>query len=320
MHRALVVSTSGHASWAHDAASILGDRAAGVFTGARMHTPTDVTDAAMTIVGDRSIDGIVAIGGGSAIGLSKAIAFRTDLPQIVVPTTYAGSEATALLGERRDGDKRTVRDKRSLPEVVVYDVELTTSLPPRLSVASGMNALAHAMEARYARDVPPLVALLAEEGLYKVGRALPVIVEQPDEAEARTDALYGAWLCGRVLGGAAMALHHRLCHVLGGAFDLPHADTHAILLPHVVTFNRSEAPEAMARAARALDAKDAADALFVLGALAGMPTTLRELGMPESGLDRAADLAVEKPPWNPRAVTRSDVRALLDGAWRGVRK
>jgi maleylacetate reductase len=320
LRRVLVISTPGHAMWGQDVATALGDRSAALFSGARMHTPTTVTDEVRTVVADRSIDGVVAVGGGSAIGLSKAIAFRTDLPQIVAPTTYAGSEATPLLGETRDGDKRTVRDRRILPEVIVYDVALTMSLTPRQSVASGMNALAHAVEALYAKEVPPLVVLIAEEGIYKVGRSLPILAEAPEEDEARTDALYGAWLCGRVLAGASMALHHRLCHVLGGAFDLPHADTHAILLPHVARFNRSDAPDALARAARALEAKDAASALFDLGSLAGMPVALRDIGMPEAGLDRAADLITENPPSNPRAIVRDDVRALLDRAWRGARK
>jgi len=314
----LVLSTPGHTSHAEAVAVRLGSRCAGTFAGARMHTPIAVTEAAMTVVRDRSIDGTVAIGGGSAIGLGKAIALRTDLAQLVVPTTYAGSEATSTLGETRDGLKNTVRDPKILPEVIVYDVSLTRTLPPALSVASGLNAMAHAVEGLYAKDANPISSLMAEEGIRALGSALPAIVRTPSDDEARAKALYGAWLCGTVLGSTSMALHHKLCHVLGGAFDLPHAQTHAILLPHVTAYNAEAATNAIDRVARALDASDAARALFGLLDLSGGPTALRDIGMPETGIDHAAELALNDTFWNPRPVTREGIRQLLSKAWRGA--
>jgi maleylacetate reductase len=319
LKRLLLLSTAGHAHRAREAASLLGDRTVGAFTNARMHTPVDVTAQVMTEVASHAIDGTVAIGGGSAIGLAKAIALRTDLPQIVVPTTYAGSEATAVLGETRDGRKKTVRDARILPEVVIYDVALTRSLPVALSVASGLNAIAHAVEGLYARDGNPLSSLLAEDGIRSISAALRAIVKDPGDDDARASALYGAWLSGMVLGATSMALHHKLCHVLGGAFNLSHADTHAILLPHVIAHNTRSAPEAMSRVARALGGSPPADSLFNLLASGGGPTALRDIGLPESGIDTATDLLIAEAPWNPRPVTRGGVRGLLERAWRGDR-
>src|SRR5579872_5826120 len=319
LKKVLVLSTSEQKDRAENVARLLGAMAAGVFAGARMHTPAEITDAAMAAVRQSAVDGLVAIGGGSTTGLGKAIALRTDLPLIVAPTTYAGSEMTDILGETVGGVKKTIRDARVLPEIVVYDVELTLTLPVSLSVASGMNAIAHAVEALYAKDGNPILSLMAEEGVRALASALPRIKTDAADREARADALYGAWLCGAVLGGAGMALHHKLCHALGGSFNLPHAEIHAVLLPHVVAYNASAAPEAMKRIARALAADDAAGALFDLQARAGAPSALSEIGMPEAGLDRAADLAVADPYWNPRPIERAGIRALLDDAWRGRR-
>ena len=182
----------------------------------------------MAVVARERVDGLVAVGGGSTIGLAKAIALRTGLPQVAIPTTYAGSEMTDILGETEGGAKTTRRSEAVRPEAVIYDVELTRSLPPGLSATSGLNAIAHAAEALYARDGNPVIALMAEEGVRALAAALPAIVADPGDMAARGDALYGAWLCGLCLGAASMALHHKLAHVLGGSFDLPHAETHAV--------------------------------------------------------------------------------------------
>jgi alcohol dehydrogenase class IV len=316
---ALVISTAEQKADAERVAGLLGKRAAAVFAGARMHTPVEVTDAAMAVVRDKRINGTVAIGGGSTTGLGKAIALRTDLPQIVVPTTYAGSEMTNLLGETAGGEKKTLRDPRIRPETVIYDVDLTLSLPAGLSVTSGLNAMAHAVEGLYARDGNPVLSLIAEEGIRALGAALPLISRRPADKAARSDALYGAWLCGIVLGSSSIAIHHKLCHVLGGAFDLPHAETHAVILPHAVAYNAVAVPEAILRVARALGVGDAASGLYDMAKTAGAPTSLREIGMPQSDLDRAADLAVADPYWNPRPIERGAIRALLDDAWHGRR-
>lgn len=317
--RALVLSTPEQAAMAGAVSALIGPAAGAVFTGAAMHTPVAVTERAMAIVAAEAIDATIAIGGGSTTGLGKAIALRTDLPQIVVPTTYAGSEMTPILGETAAGAKKTVRDPKVLPETVIYDVDLTLSLPAGLSATSGLNAIAHAVEGLYARDGNPVMALIAEEGIRALGLALPAIAAAPRDRQARTHALYGAWLCGTVLGNTAMALHHKLCHVLGGSFDLPHAETHAVVLPHAVAYNAAAAPKAMARIERALQVGTAAGGLYDLARAIGAPSALRDIGMPRDGLDRAAEIASADPYANPRPIDRAGLRALLEAAWSGER-
>jgi alcohol dehydrogenase class IV len=317
--RALVLSTPEQSEAAHRLSESLGLLSAGVFAGAVMHTPVEVTEQALEMVSAAGADCTVAIGGGSTTGLGKAIAVRTDLPQIVIPTTYAGSEATPILGETKDGLKTTQRSPKILPEVIIYDVDLTLSLPTGLSATSGINAIAHAVEGLYTQDANPIVSLMAEEGIRALASSLPGILRNGSDVDARSDALYGAWLCGVVLGSVGMALHHKLCHTLGGTFDLPHAETHTVVLPHVAAYNAPAAPEAMARVARALGVRDAPGGLFDLALGLGAPTSLREIGMPESGLDQAADLAVANPYWNPRPIDRASIRALLDDAFHGRR-
>ena len=315
--RILVLATPQQQADAERTAASLGGKAAGVFAEAAMHTPVEVTERALAAVKALGADGTLAIGGGSTTGLGKAIALRTDLPQIVVPTTYAGSEMTPILGETKDGAKTTIRNLKVLPETVIYDVDLTLTLPPGLSGTSGINAIAHAVEALFAQDRNPVMSLMAGEGIRALAKALPVIFRAPGDKAARSDALYGAWLCGTCLGNVGMALHHKLCHTLGGSFDLPHAETHTVVLPHAVAYTAPAAPEAMAAIARALGAADAASGLYALAGAVGAKRSLRELGMPEAGIDRAADLAMANPYWNPRPLERGAIRALIARAWAG---
>jgi maleylacetate reductase len=321
--RALVISTPEQASSANELAELLGNRCRVRFPAARMHTPVSITEEAVALVAQHEVDGLVSVGGGSAIGLSKAIALRTDLIQIVLPTTYAGSEMTDIVGQTDGGLKQTTRDPKILPEVVVYDVELTTTLPAIASVTSGANAIAHAIEGLYAENSNPLIALIAEEGIRALGSALPRLSGRPsntvDDMPARAEALYGAWLCGTVLGATSMALHHKLCHVLGGTFDLPHAETHAVLLPHTMAYNAPAAPAAVARAARALGADDVPARLFDLVRDGGAPVSLRALGLRREALERATELALLNPYWNPRPLERDGIRTLLEDAWHGRR-
>jgi len=319
LSRVLILATPQQAQSAQDLASRLGARAAGVFAGAVMHTPVDVTEAALKVVSELGVDGLVAVGGGSTTGLAKAIALRTDLPQIVVPTTYAGSEMTPILGETRDGRKVTQSSPKVLPEVVIYDVDLTLGLPVALSVTSGINAIAHAVEALYAKDANPVVTLMAEEAIGVMARALPGIAADPHGRQARSDALSAAWLCGLCLGSVGMSLHHKLCHTLGGAFNLPHAETHTAVLPHALAYNAAGVPAAMARIERALGTADAAGALFDLASGLGATMALREFGMPRDGIDLALELAMSNPYWNPRALDRDGLRALLVHAFEGRR-
>jgi maleylacetate reductase len=318
--RAFVLSDPHHATaGAAQVMRLLGGLGVYLSTDAVMHTPVDVTERVKEKLAACNADCLIALGGGSTIGLGKALALRTDLPLIVLPTTYAGSEATPILGETREGRKLTIRSTKVLPEVIIYDVELTYGLPPAMSLVSGMNAIAHAVESLYAKDANPVTSNLAEQGIAALGRALPQIVSDPANRSARADALFGAWVCGACLGAVGMSLHHKLCHVLGGAFGLPHAETHTVILPHAVSYNAAGAPAAIDRVARALGADHAAEALFDLAATNGASTSLREIGMSESDLDEAADAAVLSPYWNPRPVERNAIRALLDDAYHGRR-
>lgn len=312
--RPLVLSTPGHAGAAERLAAGIG--AAGTFAGAVMHTPVDVTETAVAAYRAAGADCVVALGGGSTIGLGKAIAVRTGADQVAIPTTYAGSEMTDILGETAQGRKTTRRDPAIRPETVIYDVALTLGLPRALTATSGLNALAHAVEALYARDRNPIIALLAAEAANALVAALPQLADDPGDRAARRQALYGAWLCGVSLGSTTMALHHKLCHVLGGSFGLPHAETHAVVLPHAAAFNAPATGDLLAPLESALGAP-AGTGLHALAARIGAPTALRALGLSEADLDRAAALAVESPYWNPRPFDRAAIRVLLGRAWAG---
>jgi maleylacetate reductase len=316
--RALLLCTPQQEQEARALAERIGEVCVGVFPRAAMHTPVAVTEEALAVMQEAKADCTIALGGGSTTGLGKALAWRQDTPQIVVPTTYAGSEVTPILGETADDRKTTVSDPRILPEVVIYDVDLTLTLPVAMTVTSGMNAMAHAVEGLYARDRNPIVSALAREGIAALVRALPTIAAKPDDRAARGDALYGAWLCGMVLGSVGMALHHKLCHTLGGTFNLPHAETHAVMLPHSAAYNAEAAADAL-RPAAELFGGSLGNGLHDFARSLGAPLALKDLGLNEADLDHAADLAVKNPYWNPRPVERDAVRHVLQRAWEGVR-
>ncbi len=317
--RALVLSTPEQADAARQVATLLGERAAGIFPHAVMHVPVETARAARAEANRLGADCAVAIGGGSTTGLGKAIALDSGLPIVAIPTTYAGSEMTPIYGLTEAGVKRTGRDPKVLPRTVIYDPELTLTLPLALTVTSAINAIAHAAEGLYAPDGNPIIALLAEEGIRAGAAALPRLRKDQRDLAARGDALYGAWLCGSVLGAVSMGLHHKLCHTLGGAFNLPHAEVHTVILPHALAYNATDAAEAMRRIARALGAERAAAGVFDLAQRHGAAVALRDIGMPADGLDRAADLALQNQYPNPRPLERDAIRALLQDAFDGKR-
>ncbi|WP_263260561.1 maleylacetate reductase [Pseudomonas sp. RIT-PI-S] len=318
--RALVLCTPEQHAQAEHIARLLGDRAAGIFPKAVMHVPIETAREAREVARQLGADCAVAIGGGSTTGLGKAIAMDSGLPILAIPTTYAGSEMTPVFGLTENGLKRTGKDPRVLPKTVIYDPELTVSLPIELSITSGMNAIAHAAEGLYAQDGNPVMSLMAEEGIRALAEGMKTIRDNPADLDARADCLYGAWLCGTVLGNVGMALHHKLCHTLGGSFNLPHAQTHTIVLPHAIAYNQAAAP-ALARICRALNAPDSspAGALFDLSSSLGAPTRLKDLGLTEADLDRATDIALSNPYWNPRPIEAAGIRQLLQDAYEGVR-
>ncbi|WP_417524446.1 maleylacetate reductase [Marinovum sp.] len=315
--RALILTTPRQADAMRAFATEAEGRVVDVFAGAKMHTPVSVTEDALAEVEKIGADCLVAVGGGSTTGLAKALAYRTNLPQIIVPTTYAGSEATPILGQTEDGIKTTLRDPRVQPEVILYDAKLVTGLPVAMTVTSALNAIAHAAEGLYAEDRNPLSSVMAVEGMRAFADALPRVLADPGDLDARGETLYGAWLCGSVLGQVSMALHHKLCHTLGGTFDLPHAETHAIILPHAIGFNAAAVPELLAPVAEIFGAGSAGRALHGFAARMGAPTRLSDLGLKESDLDRAAELATQNAYPNPAEITPQGVRQILEAAYCG---
>ncbi len=318
-HRALVLSTPEQRKQGQQMVDRLGARAVGLFDQAVMHVPIEIAEQARGQAKTLGADCCVALGGGSTTGLAKAIALVSTLPILSIPTTYAGSEMTPIWGITENGLKKTGRDPRVLPKTVLYDPTLTVSMPPMLSATSGMNSIAHCVEALYSKDANPIISMIAEEGIRALAKGLPVVVKEPSNLEARSNALYGAWLGGVSLGAVGMALHHKLCHTLGGSFNLPHAETHTVVLPHATAYTAPWAPEAMSRIARALGTESAEQGLFDLAASLGAPPSLAALGLKAEDLDKAADIAVQNPYYNPRPITREGIRALLQDAFEGRR-
>jgi maleylacetate reductase len=318
LERLLVLSTPNHSDLATRAATLLGSRSAGIHPKALMHTPIESVEEARNAAEVANADGYVAIGGGSAIGLGKGIARASGLPIIAIPTTYSGSEMTPVWGLTAEGRKTTGRDARVLPTSVIYDPELTLNLPVTLSVTSGFNAIAHSVEGLYAPDVSPIIALMAEEGVRSLIEALPSIALDPHNIDARGEALTGAWLSGAVLGATTMSLHHKLCHILGGTFNLPHAETHTVLLPYVLAYNASAAPDAIAALQRATGTLDPAAFLQQLSRRLGAPTSLKELGLAAADLTTAVSMLSGGEYTNPREVSDRAVWQILSDALTGV--
>jgi maleylacetate reductase len=317
-HKALVLSTPEQQDQAERVSEMLGDLSAGVFPFAKMHVPIEVARKAVEHAKSVGADSAVAIGGGSTVGLGKAIALESSIAIIAIPTTYAGSEMTPIYGVTEAGLKRTGMDYRVLPKTVIYDPDLSATLPLGMSYVSGMNAIAHAAEGLYARDGNPVMSLLAEDGIRRLASGLRRLTTDANDMAARSDCLSGAWLCGTVLGHVGMALHHKICHTLGGSFNLPHAETHSIMLPHALAYNYTSAPEAMERIERAVGLANAPSGVFAFERTLGIPAGLREIGMKERDLDRAVEIALANPYWNPRAIEAVPLRAMLQRAWEGI--
>jgi maleylacetate reductase len=309
--RVLLVTTPGRSAAAGAVREALGPRLAGECGRAALHVPADRVREAVQLVDALTPDALLAVGGGSPVGLAKAVARERSIPIVAVPTTYAGSEMTSIWGVTDGEQKRTGRAPAVAPRLVIYDPLLTLSLPADVSAASGMNAMAHAVEAMYAAGVGPVAATAAEDAIRSLRVALPAIVAQPTDLRARTLALRGAHEAGVALELAAMGLHHKICHVLGGTFGLAHAPTHATVLPHVVAFNAGSAPVAMARIADALGCPDAAAGLFTLNQTLGLTASLRTLGLRDADVERAAELVAASSYGNPRVASCDDVRELL---------
>jgi maleylacetate reductase len=283
-----------------------------------MHVPVEVAERARRAAADAGADILVSVGGGSTTGLAKAVAMTTGLPIVAVPTTYAGSEATNVWGLTRGEAKTTGVDPRVLPTSIVYDAGLLTTLPGQLTVASGLNAMAHCVDSMWGPRADPIDRALAQEGIRGLAEGLPAVAAESASIEGIEQTLYGAYLAGVAFASAGSGLHHKICHVLGGMFNLPHAQTHAVVLPHVLAFNAPNAPEAQARIAQAFGTRTANAGLAALRQVLDAPTALRDYGMPEDGVTRAVGPIMKAiPAGNPTTVTDENLTALLAAAWAG---
>lgn len=282
------------------------------------HVPKENAEAARKAAADAGIDVLVSIGGGSTIGLAKAVALTTGLPIVAVPTTYAGSEGTNIWGMTENGVKTTGVNPIVLPVTVIYDPELTLSLPAALSISSGLNALAHCVDSMWAPGANPINGALAVEGIHALARGLPILHRDASDIAARESLLCAAYLSATAFASAGSGMHHKICHVLGGRFNLPHAETHAVVLPHVLGFNAEAAPEAEQRISSALGSQDALEGLNALRASLNAPSALRDYGLAEGNIAEAADLILPIiPSSNPRAVSRVELQMLLHAVWAG---
>lgn len=318
--RVLLLVTEHERELAERLAEPLTERLAGVFTGVRPHVPVEVAREATERAREAGADCLLCVGGGSTTGAAKAVALELELPIVAVPTTYAGSEMTPVYGMTEGGRKRTGKSMSVLPRVVIYDPELTFSLPDFVTGPSAINALAHCVEAFYAPGESPISSLMAEEGIRAIAEGLPDAVLNPQGLPGRSKTLYGAYLAGAAFAVAGGGIHHKICHVLGGAYDLPHAETHTIILPHATALNREAIPQTMSRIAGALGRDDAPEGLFDLAREVGAPLALSDIGMQEKDLDEAVGLCVEAVPEdNPSSVGQTEVRRLLEDAYAGKR-
>ena len=320
--RIMIISGRQEGDAAEEVSAQLGDDHAWRIPEVVQHVPVETVAKAIEAARESRAGVVVSIGGGSATGLAKAVARDTGLPILAVPTTYAGSEMTPIWGQSDQGEKTTGRDPRVLPSIVVYDPALTITMPPQLTAASGMNALAHAVEALYAPDSTLESSEVAEEAIRALADGLPRAVRHPDDLKARTETLRGAWLAGWALGSTTMGLHHKLAHVLGGTYQLPHAGVHSALLPQVAAFNAPSAPGPFSRAARALDLSGpeaVGPTLFELATRLEAPTSLADLGFELEAIDAVARTVAGAPVSNPRAFTEEDVCYLVQQAYLGKR-
>ena len=317
--RIMLIAERSTGSTAEQIRHHFGARLVATIPDARPHVPSAQVDAARAEAAFYDVDLVVTVGGGSATGLGKAIVLERGSSLLAIPTTYAGSEVTPVYGITDSRRKRTGSARRVLPTIVLYDPRLTTTLPARVTASSGMNAIAHCVEALYSNAGSPIASTLAEEAIRTLRWALPCCVDDPTDRAARSSALYAAYLAGSVLATTSMAIHHRICHVLGGSFGLAHGDVNAVVLPHALAFNEPAATDAVASIGGALEVDEAAPGLFDFSVSLGAPKSLRELGMGAADLESAALLVAEEEVHNPRPVNADDVLNILQAAYDGRR-
>lgn len=320
-HKILLIATPGQQKAAEQLARQLGDLTVTVYAHAVMPVPAEVARQAVQAAQELQVDCCLALGGGSAIGLAKAIALDTHLPIVAIPTTYAGSEMTPVYGITENQLKTTGKAAQVLPKIVIYDPALNLNLPAEISACSGMNAMAHAVEALYAENKNPVISLMALEAIRCLATALPELVQHPNDIQLREQVSYGAWLAGICLGSVGMAIHHKICHSLGGTFNLPHAQTHAIILAYSVHYNRHADVQAMDQLAAALGVDSREELgrfIYQLNQRLQIPLALKDLGLPEHAPADIARMICDSPYYNPREYDDDELKQLLLQAYAGL--
>jgi len=317
--RAVVVSTPGRQGLAQRVVALLGERCCGIIPEAVSQVPIELARRGRKLAAEMEADCIVSVGGGASIGLGKGIGLEYAKPIVAIPTTYSGSEMTGFCGITIDGVKRMHKSLDMLASTVIYDPELSLSLPLDVSMASAMNALAHCVDSVYVPTISPIILAAAHEGAAVLMHAMPRVAADPGDLGARTDLIYGAYLAGAALTGG-FAYQHGLAHTLGGSFGIAHGLSHALVLPHVASYNMRHAPDQLGRLARAMGVPAIGPAIFDILKTVGLPTSLAEVGFRESDIARAAEITVETDNGlNPGPVTLADVRSLLEDALAGRR-
>ena len=322
--RALICCSPGRTETVKELTSTLGKLSAGICARALPFTPFEAAEEGRHMATETKADCLISYGGGNAVGFAKAIALELDIPIIAVATTLSGSETTALQGIIKDGKRVQNASPRMQARTLIYDPELTIEVPMEVLIPSGMNSMAHAVGAMVADNGNPVSRLCAQEGIRTMSSALRQMVKDPHDLDARNSAFYGAWLNANTLKLApgGVNVHHKLCHVLGGGFGLPHAEVHTVILPHSTAYNSKAVPQAMQGISAALgdETGDTAGSLYDLERDIGAPTSLRDVGLAENALDEVADqVATDSYYSNPCPIEREAIRELLENAWHGKR-
>lgn len=287
------------------------------WSGARMHVPRDQAERVLQLAAEVRAELIVAIGGGSSVGFAKWIAVNRPVSTVVVPTTLAGSEATSIWSVTEDGHKRVHSDPDSLPSVVIYDSSVLTDMPVAQLQTSYSNALAHAVDSLWAPGTTAQLVAAALEAVRQLCAGLSgIVTRSPGDLSRLQRGCYGSAV---VFSAAGSGLHHKICHVLGGTFGLPHAGTHAAVLPVVAMWSAAADPDRGAELASALGRSRIEDALAMLSDQSGPVSSLADLGLAEESIPEAATIVASSlPPGTARPLDRTDVEALIRAAWSGA--
>ena len=315
MARLLVLCSKGRIDFARRVTESVADRCIAFSDASAPNMPRDAFERVLGDIERHKPDGFVVVGGGSPIGIAKAVASTTKLPYIAIVTTYSGSEMAARWRIGVAADAISGEGTAALPATAIYDPELTLDLPVRTSAASGMNAIAHAVESLYGIDTNPIVQAMAEEAIRRIGASLPRVTDNPRDLQARTDVQYGAWLAANFR--AEVGLEHAIAQRVRQWFNLDHAHTHAIATPYAIGFNAVAAPDAMTRIKRALGASDAARGLYDLNVRLGLPTGLKGLGMREDDIAKAVEVVAKVEIAHPRPVSKADLANVIGQAYAG---